>query len=224
MSSRCERSSPIACIASPQQGQAVSAGSTTISTRGRCSGSEPRTVRRFSARVRFSAGSAFSCSRLGFGDGLFEVLQRKIELVGIELLRAPAELQALKLADQVAQAIILAGKLVALGGEPHLLGALGITLGPASTSIARSPATSLGRASGAEFMIRFDHGISGLWRPAEGASQSVAEPAPAQAGATPPPSVGRSAARTSAASRARRTRRRAAPRTDASPRRRPAAT
>ena len=47
---------------------------------------------------------------LGLGNGLFEILQPQSELVGIELLRAAAELQALKLADQVAQAIVLAGK------------------------------------------------------------------------------------------------------------------
>ena len=35
----------------------------------------------------------------GFGDSLFDILQREIELVGAELLRAPAEPQALKLSD-----------------------------------------------------------------------------------------------------------------------------
>ena len=60
-SSRDERSSPITCIALPQHRQAVFSGSMTISTRGRCSGSEPRPARRVSARARFSAGSAFSC-------------------------------------------------------------------------------------------------------------------------------------------------------------------
>ena len=53
---------------------------------------------------------------LGFGDGLFEILQREIELVGIELLRAPAELQPLQLADQVAKTVILGGKPGILGG------------------------------------------------------------------------------------------------------------
>ena len=60
-SSRDERSSPITCIAPPQHRQAVFSGSMTISTRGRCSGSEPRPARRVSARARLNAGSAFSC-------------------------------------------------------------------------------------------------------------------------------------------------------------------
>jgi len=34
---------------------------------------------------------------LDLGDGLFDILQREIELVGVELFRAPAELQALQL-------------------------------------------------------------------------------------------------------------------------------
>src|SRR3954471_24657797 len=55
-SSRDERSSPITCIAPPQQRQAVSSGSMTISTRGRCSGSEPRPARRVSVRARLTAG------------------------------------------------------------------------------------------------------------------------------------------------------------------------
>ena len=102
----------------------------TISTRGRCSGSEPRPARRVSARARLQRRIGLLLLGLGFGDGLFEILQREIELVGIELFRAPAELQALKLADQMAQTVILAGELVALGGKPRLLGALGIAFGP----------------------------------------------------------------------------------------------
>jgi hypothetical protein len=38
---------------------------------------------------------------LGCGDGLLDILQREIELVGIELLRTRAEPQPLKLADQM---------------------------------------------------------------------------------------------------------------------------
>ena len=60
---------------------------------------------------------------LGFGDGLFDILQRESELVGVELFRAAAKLQALQLPDQMAQAIIL-------GGELRLFGALGIAFGP----------------------------------------------------------------------------------------------
>jgi hypothetical protein len=66
----------------------------------------------------------------GFGNRLFDILQRKTELVGVELFRALAEPQPLQLADQMAQTIIAAGKLVALGGELRLFGARGIAFGP----------------------------------------------------------------------------------------------
>ena len=92
-------------------------------TRGRCSGSEPRPARRVSARARLSCRIGLLLLGLGFGDRLFDILQREIELVGIELFRAPAELQALQLADQVAQPVILTGEL-------RLFGALGIAFGP----------------------------------------------------------------------------------------------
>lgn len=65
--------------------------------------------------------------RLDFGDGLFEILKREIQLVGIEPLRAAAVLHALKLAEQ---AVVLAGELVALGRKLRLLGTLGIAFGP----------------------------------------------------------------------------------------------
>ena len=102
----------------------------TISTRGRCSGSGPRPARRFSERAWRSAGSAFSCSASPCGDRLFEIFQRQIELVGIELFRTPAELHPLQLADQVAQPVVLPGELVALIRKARLLGPLGIALGP----------------------------------------------------------------------------------------------
>lgn len=44
---------------------------------------------------------------------MFEILQRQVELVGIELFRAFAESRALELADQVAQPIVLSGELMA---------------------------------------------------------------------------------------------------------------
>jgi hypothetical protein len=44
---------------------------------------------------------------------VFEILQRQVELVGIELFRAFAESRALELADQVAQPIVLSGELIA---------------------------------------------------------------------------------------------------------------
>src|SRR3954468_17165460 len=60
---------------------------------------------------------------LNLGDGLFDILQREIELFGVELLGASTKLQALQLSDQMAKAIILGGKL-------RLFGALGIAFGP----------------------------------------------------------------------------------------------
>src|SRR4051794_8660027 len=68
---------------------------------------------------RFTCRIGLLLLGLGFGDGLFDILQRKIELIGVELFRAPAELQALQLADQVAQPVILTGEL-------RLFGALGV--------------------------------------------------------------------------------------------------
>jgi len=60
---------------------------------------------------------------LGGGNRLLEIFQRQAELIGIEPLRVPAELHALQLADQLAQPVVLIG-------EPGLLRALGIALGP----------------------------------------------------------------------------------------------
>jgi hypothetical protein len=74
--------------------------------------------------ARLSAG-ALECRigllllGLGFGDRLFDIFQREIELVGIELFRAPAEPQPLQLTDQMAKTIILTGEL-------GLFGALGV--------------------------------------------------------------------------------------------------
>ena len=49
------------------------------------------------------------------GNGLLEILKRQSQLLGIELLRTPAELRTLQLAQQVPQAIHLRQRLVALG-------------------------------------------------------------------------------------------------------------
>ena len=68
--------------------------------------------------------------RFALGDCLFEIFQRQVELVGIELFRAPAELHPLQLANKVTQSVVLAGELIALFDEPRLLGPLGIALGP----------------------------------------------------------------------------------------------
>jgi hypothetical protein len=64
------------------------------------------------------------------GNRVLEILQRQIELVGIELFRALAELHTLELADQMAQPIVLAGELIALIEQPLFLGTLGVALGP----------------------------------------------------------------------------------------------
>ncbi len=49
------------------------------------------------------------------GNGLLDILERQKQLLGIELLRTPAELRALQLAQQMPQAINLRQRLVALG-------------------------------------------------------------------------------------------------------------
>jgi hypothetical protein len=53
--------------------------------------------------------------RLVAGNGLLDVLDRQKQLLGIELLRAAAELRALQLAQQMPQAVYLRQRLVALG-------------------------------------------------------------------------------------------------------------
>src|SRR6201981_2675696 len=58
-------------------------------------------------------------------DCLLEILQSQSELVGIKLLRAPAKLHALELADQMAQPIVLSGKLIVLVTQAGVLGTLG---------------------------------------------------------------------------------------------------
>jgi hypothetical protein len=67
---------------------------------------------------------------LAHSDCLFEIFQRQVELVRIELFRAPAELHPLQLTDQVTQSVVLAGELIALCDEPRLLVPLGIAFGP----------------------------------------------------------------------------------------------
>ena len=144
-------------------------------------------------------------SRLG--DRLFEILQRQIELVGIEPLRATAELQALQLPDQVAQPVVLPRKPVALVGQPRPLGSR--SAHAASTS-ARSAATSSGRVSCV---------VTAHYR--TGATISDAQPRGKSKGRSLslPPLAGRSAAHAPVANRAPRTTPPIAPPTAASPRR-----
>jgi len=78
---------------------------------GRCPGSAPRLARRLSQRARAPAGSFLSVGRRITGNRLLDVLERELQLFGIELLRASAELRAL----QLTQAIHLRQRLIALG-------------------------------------------------------------------------------------------------------------
>ena len=98
-SSRSETSSPILWSAPPQHGQSRLSGSTTISTRGRCAGSDPAVdaaaprARRFQRRV----GGILVCPVLGNFLGCF--FERELELIRVEPLRAPAEHRAAECID-----------------------------------------------------------------------------------------------------------------------------
>ena len=50
---------------------------------------------------------------LARGNGLFEIFESQVELIGIELLRMPAEVHALQLANQLAQSVVLTSQLIA---------------------------------------------------------------------------------------------------------------
>jgi hypothetical protein len=58
----------------------------------------------------------------GLCDGLFDVFERELQLVRVESFRAPAELHALQLAQQVPQSIVLLGQQIALGQRGIALG------------------------------------------------------------------------------------------------------
>ena len=60
--------------------------------------------------------------RLGRGDGLLEVLEAELQLVGVELLRAPAEPAALQPPDQQPQLLDLGSSRLALGSGSIALG------------------------------------------------------------------------------------------------------
>jgi hypothetical protein len=77
--------------APPQQGQLLSSTSTSTSTRGRCAGKAPR-LRRRPGAAEGAAPRHLLLRRLGGRGGLLEVLQAELQLVGVEALRAPAEL------------------------------------------------------------------------------------------------------------------------------------
>jgi hypothetical protein len=66
--------------------------------------------------------------RLVAGNGLLDVLNRQLQLLRIELLRAAAELRALQLAQEVPQAIHLRQRVVALGDRRVAFGDRGVAL------------------------------------------------------------------------------------------------
>ena len=89
---------------------------------------DPRQVRRQGAQIASPnpgrprgavPRSHLLLRRLSRGHGLLEVLQAELQLVGVELLRAPAELPALQLPDQQPQLLDLGLCRVALGTERH---------------------------------------------------------------------------------------------------------
>ena len=99
---------------------------------------DPRQVRRQGAQVAppnpWRPRGAAPCShlllrRLGRRDGLLEVLQAELQLVGVELLRAAAELPALQLPDQEPQLLDLGLRRVALGAKGVTLDQNSIVLG-----------------------------------------------------------------------------------------------
>ena len=96
------------CSAPPQHGQVLSSTSTTTSIRGRCAGNAPRLRRvggRAGRRLGRRAGRLLGGSDRS--DGLLEILETELQLIRVELLRAPAELAALQLLDQRMQPLDL---------------------------------------------------------------------------------------------------------------------
>jgi hypothetical protein len=96
-----------------QQGQFVSSGSIVTSTCGRWMGSAPRLARRFATRP-CGHWVLLVVGRLVAGNRLFNILECQKQLLGIELLRTPAELRTLQLAQQMPQAINLRKGMIAL--------------------------------------------------------------------------------------------------------------
>ena len=132
-----------------KHGQAVCPGwMMTIWTRGRCDGQRPAAGAPF-------LRTGFAQRRIGLllfgltrGDRLFEIFQRQVELVGIELFRAPAELHPLQLAKQVAESVVLAGELIALFDRPPLLGPLRVALRPCRQHQRAQPSNVVGKGLG----------------------------------------------------------------------------
>jgi hypothetical protein len=92
---------------------------------------DPRQVRRQGAQVASPdpgrPRDAVPCrrlflGRLGRGDGLLEVLQAELQLIGVEPLRAATELPALQLPDQQPKLLDLGLRRVTLGQNSIVLG------------------------------------------------------------------------------------------------------
>ena len=80
-------------------------------------------TRRFSARALRGHLVLLVVGGLVRRNRLLDVLERQQQLLGIELLRTAAELRTLQLAQQMAQAVVLRQRLVALGDRGVALGA-----------------------------------------------------------------------------------------------------
>jgi hypothetical protein len=92
---------------------------------------DPRQVRRQSAQIapaypwrprRIAAPRSGFLRRLGGRGGLLEVLQAELQLVGVELLRAPTELPTLQPPDQEPQLLDLGLRRVTLDQNSIVLG------------------------------------------------------------------------------------------------------
>src|SRR5271154_7579093 len=116
MSSRSETSSPSLIRSLLQQGQHLSARSTTTSSRGKCLGNAIDLALAPDGRPGWLALAFRFGLRLAGGDRLLNVLQHKRELVRGDLLRSRAEAIALKHLDDGDQTLVL----VARGDEQFL--------------------------------------------------------------------------------------------------------
>jgi hypothetical protein len=74
------------------------------------------------ARIPASRPILFIISSFVRRDGLLDILERQQQLLGIELLRTPAELRTLQLPQKVLEPIVLQECLVALGDRKVTLG------------------------------------------------------------------------------------------------------
>ena len=101
-------SSPIRCRVPPQQGQALvlEVDQDLDPRQVRRQGAQVAPARSRRPRCIAALGGGFLC-RLGRGDGLLEVFQAKLQLVGVEPLRATAELATLQPPDQEPQLLDL---------------------------------------------------------------------------------------------------------------------